>query len=67
MIELPYFKFRPDEWFTGDITMEEFELQGIFVNVIALYWKKDCNITLGKLKRRYRSITNEQWNSLINN
>jgi len=47
--------------------MEEFELQGIFVNVIALYWKKDCNITLGKLKRRYRSITNEQWNSLINN
>ena len=67
MIELPYFKFRPDEWFTGDITMEEFDIQGIFVNVMALYWKKDCNITLGKLKKRYRSVTKEQWDSLVDN
>ena len=67
MIELPYFKFYPDEWLTGDVTMEEFDVQGIFANISAYYWKKDCNTSMGKLKKRYRNVTEEQWDSLVDN
>ena len=64
--ELPYFKFFCDEYLTGDITMENYEIQGIFINVCSQYWKQNCNTTLGKLKKRYRDVTEDQWNILIN-
>ena len=51
--ELPYFKFYPNEWSNGDITLESMTLQGIFVNVCSTYWSKDCQIEVAKLKARY--------------
>jgi len=51
--ELPYFKFFPNEWMSGDITLEAMSLQGIFINVCSTYWSKDCNIEIAKLKARY--------------
>ena len=30
--DLPYFKFFCSEWNDGDITLEDFNLQGLFIN-----------------------------------
>ena len=63
--ELPYFKFFCDEYLTGDITMEDYQIQGIFINVCSQYWKQNCNTTLGKLKKRYKDVKEEQWEVLF--
>ena len=42
--ELPYFRFYPSEWLEGDITLEKLNCQGLFIQVCAYYWKKDCKI-----------------------
>jgi len=63
--ELPWFKFYPDEWLTGDITLEEESIQGLFITVCAYYWKKDCDITIALLKKRYRHITDDSWSLLF--
>jgi len=51
--ELPYFKFFPNEWITGDITLKSMELQGIFINVCSMYWSKGCRIAIAGLSQRY--------------
>ena len=54
---LPYFKFTPTEWLTGDICYESFEVQGLFINICALYWQRDGQITLEDIERRYKKPT----------
>jgi hypothetical protein len=72
----PYFKFTATEWLTGDIVYETLELQGLFINVCALYWQRDGKLTIEDLIRRYKNeslinelinryIWNEQGNILI--
>lgn len=72
----PYFKFTATEWLTGDIVYESLELQGLFINVCALYWQRDGKLTIEDLIRRYKNeslinelidryIWNEQGNILI--
>ena len=39
--EIPYFKFYVGEWSNGDITAESYELQGVFINLCAVYWTKE--------------------------
>jgi len=51
--ELPYFRFTVQEWQNGDITLEDFEAQGVFINVCCYYWLCNCNVTITKLKRRF--------------
>lgn len=51
----PYFKFTATEWLTGDIVYESFELQGLFINVCALYWQRDGNLTIQDLIKRYKN------------
>lgn len=51
--DLPFFKFFPDRWLTGDITLEEMELQGVFINVCATYWANECKMEMDKLNKRY--------------
>jgi len=63
--ERPYFKFTCDSWLTGDITLEDFSLQGLFASACAYYWKKDCKMSMAKLKRRYSSATDEMWKTLL--
>ena len=62
---LPYFKFIVNDWLTGDITLEEFEIQGLFTNICAYYWSKECNVTLELLKKKYKANI-EQIDVLIN-
>jgi len=51
---LPYFKFTPTEWLTGDITFEELNVQGLFINICALYWQRDGVLSLEDIIRRYK-------------
>jgi hypothetical protein len=52
--ELPYFKFYSSEWMAGDITLEDFETQGVFINVCVVYWSRAGDVTLPRLKKRFR-------------
>lgn len=54
--EIPYFKFYIGEWFNGDITLEAYDLQGVFINICAYYWSKDCQLSLVNLKKKFRDI-----------
>lgn len=51
----PYFKFFPTEWMTGDIVYESFEVQGLFINICALYWQRDGKVSLDDIKKRFKS------------
>ena len=51
--ELPYFRFTVAEWMNGDIQMVSNEDKGVFADICAFYWFKDCSITLAKLKQKF--------------
>lgn len=46
--ELPYFKFEPGQWDTGNIQLCSFEAQGAFISICSIYWQR-----LGDLKHRF--------------
>jgi len=52
MIELPYFKFYPSQWISGDINYLTLELQGAFIQACCHYWSKDCVMDYNKLTMR---------------
>ena len=58
MKELPYFRFTPSEWQNGKISLEDFELQGYFINVCSYYWISDCSITRIMLEKKFRNTKN---------
>lgn len=51
--ELPYFKYFPSEWVTGDITLMSMEAQGLFINICCFYWMRNCSICLANVKQRF--------------
>ena len=51
----PYFKFIATEWLTGDIVYEDFESQGLFINICALYWQRDGKLSIEDINRRYKN------------
>jgi hypothetical protein len=65
MKELPYFRFVCDEWLTGDITLENYEIQGLYISVCAYYWKVNCNTTLEKLTKKFKGVPDSYWDILI--
>jgi len=65
--ELPYFKFFVSEWSDGDITLEDMEVQGLFINLCAYYWSNECNLTLTKAKKRFRNVSELGFENLIEN
>lgn len=52
--DLPYFKFFCSEWNDGDITLESWEYQGLFINICSYYWSNECNVSFDKLLKRFR-------------
>jgi len=52
--DLPYFKFFCSEWNDGDITLETYEHQGLFINICSYYWSNECNVNFDKLLKRFR-------------
>lgn len=57
--ELPYFRFTVQEWQNGDISLERFELQGLFISVCGFYWLQDCNCTLALMQKKFNSAKPE--------
>lgn len=53
--ELPYFKFYIGDWNNGDITLESYEIQGLFINICAYYWSKDCDLSIVNLHKKFRN------------
>lgn len=51
----PYFKFIATEWLTGDIVYEDFDIQGLFINICALYWQRDGKLSIDDITRRYKN------------
>lgn len=50
----PFFKFIATEWLTGDIVYEDFNIQGFFINICALYWQRDGELTIDEINKRYK-------------
>src|SRR5688572_3695009 len=44
--DLPFFKFNPGEWLTGNISYESFEIQGAFIKICAEYWNRENKLTM---------------------
>ena len=63
--DLPYFKFFVSEWNDGDITLEDFETQGLFINICAYYWSNECEIKLSKTKKKFRNVSEDSFQNLI--
>lgn len=57
MKELPYFKFYSTEWMTGNIVFEPLEVQGLFINICALYWKNGGVLRISEIEQRYKKKT----------
>lgn len=51
--ELPYFKFSPGKYLTGDITICDLTDQGVFINICCHYWLKQGSICLANVKQRF--------------
>lgn len=52
--DLPYFKFFCSEWNDGKITLEDYEVQGLFINICSYYWSNECKLTLKTLKKKFK-------------
>jgi len=53
--ELPYFRFTAQEWQNGDISLESYEMQGLFISVCAYYWVQDCSVTKTTLQKKFKN------------
>lgn len=53
--ELPYFKFSVADWLTGDIVYEDFNIQGLFINICAIYWQRNGNLSIEDINKRYKN------------
>ncbi len=51
--ELPYFRFTVAEWLQDDVSLESYEVKGVFADVCAYYWFKDCSVALVMLEKRF--------------
>ena len=51
---LPYFKFYCSEWNDGDVTLEDYKTQGVFINICSYYWSQECDISEEKLLKRFK-------------
>jgi hypothetical protein len=52
--DLPYFKFFCSEWNDGDITLEDYRIQGLFINICSYYWSNNCDVSIKKLKKKFK-------------
>lgn len=52
---LPYFQFEPAEYLAGDIMFCSYGAQGMFNNICALYWQKDCELSYSQTVKRLKN------------
>lgn len=50
--ELPYFQFEPAEYLTKDISFCTLSAQGLFINICAYYWQRQCELSKEQFLKR---------------
>ena len=63
--DLPYFKFFCSEWNDGDIALEDLAVQGLFINLCSYYWSNECNVTLTKCKKKFKTASDADFDCLL--
>jgi len=63
--DLPYFKFFCSEWNDGDIALEDLMVQGLFINLCSYYWSNECNVTLTKCKKKFKTASDADFKCLL--
>jgi hypothetical protein len=53
--EAPWFRFTVLEWQNGEISNLSDSLKGLFIDICAYYWAKNCNITLDSLLTKFKT------------
>jgi hypothetical protein len=61
--ELPYFQFEPAEYLTKDVSFCSLAAQGLFINICAYYWQRQCVLTSDQFLRRFNYI--QEFNELV--
>ena len=61
--ELPYFKFEPAEYLTGDISFCSLSAQGFFIVICSYYWQRNCELTKTQLLKRLNKV--DEFNELV--
>jgi hypothetical protein len=61
--ELPYFQFEPAAYLTKDVSFCSLAAQGLFTNICAYYWQRECKLTKQQFLRRLNHIN--EFNELI--
>jgi hypothetical protein len=51
----PYFKFYTSEWLNGSITLEDWDIQGLFINLCAYYWHKSGQLTKLEANKKFKN------------
>ena len=64
---LPYFKFYVAEWSNGKIAVEDFQVQGIFINICAYYWTRNGNVKFSELEKKFPKIKRKYCRVLFEN
>jgi|TARA_R110001592_G_scaffold27824_1_gene103125 hypothetical protein len=54
-IETPYYKSFPEQWLSGDIYYQKYEIKGAFIDACHHYWAASCQMTYDKLLTRLNS------------
>ena len=56
--ELPYFRFFVQEWQNSRVSIESYQVQGLYLNICSYYWVNDCNLTLEILLKKFKNYKN---------
>ena len=51
--KLGWFKFNPTLWLVSPIALESLEFQGLYINVMGLYWIREGYLPKDQLLERY--------------
>lgn len=50
---LPYFQFDPGQYMSGSIQFCSLKAQGLFINILSIYWQRECELTIVQLRKRW--------------
>ena len=50
----PFFKFSSGTWIAGNIVLEPLDVQGLFINICAMYWERDGELSIREINRRFK-------------
>lgn len=53
--ELPYFRFFVQEFQNSKVSIESYQVQGVYINICSFYWVNDCNLTLSILLKKFKN------------